>query len=174
MPAVPFLVVFITGLGVAVYSMLQGLTPSPTAGSLPRLLMKTAPSTAALAILFGAIGYLCTTHTSLGPWAVLLIATAGAAASLTITAPILARLIVRTRAGAAGVPEVEGQLAVVLNPVSDSAPGEIQFERDGHQFRHPALNLAAGELPAGQEVVIDRIDAGVAYVEDWGTVEKRL
>jgi hypothetical protein len=174
MLAVPFLVVFITGLGVAVYSMLQGLAPAPGAGPLTRLLMKTAPSTAAFAVLFGAIGYLCTTHTSLTPWVVLLIATAGAAGSLTVSAPILVRLIARMRAEPSGALEIEGQFAVVLSPVSDSAPGEIQFERDGRQFHHPALNLVPGELQPGQEVVIDRIEAGVAYVEDWGSVERRL
>jgi hypothetical protein len=174
MLAVPFLVVFITGLGVAVYSMLQGLTPAPTAGPLTRLLMKTAPSTAAFAILFGAIGYLCTTHTSLNPWMVLLIAAGGAAASFAVSAPILARLIASMRAEPAGAPGVEGQLAVVRKLISDSTPGEIQFERDGRQFHYPALNLVAGELQPGQDVVIDRIEAGVAYVEDWEAVEGRL
>jgi hypothetical protein len=174
MLAIPFLVVFIAGLGVAVYSMLQGLTPAPDAGPLTRLLMKTAPSTAAFAVLFGAIGYLCTAHTSLNPWVVLLIAAGGAAASLTVSAPILVRLIARMRAEPPGALEVEGQIAVVLKPVSDSAPGEIQYERDGRHYHHPALNLVTGELLPGQDVVIDRIEAGVAYVEDWNSVERRL
>jgi hypothetical protein len=29
-------------------------------------------------------------------------------------------------------------------------------------------------LPAGAEVVIDRIEDGVAYVEEWAVVERRL
>jgi hypothetical protein len=29
-------------------------------------------------------------------------------------------------------------------------------------------------MPVGTEVVIERIEDGVAYVEDWATVEKRL
>ena len=29
-------------------------------------------------------------------------------------------------------------------------------------------------LPVGADVVIDRIEAGVAFVEEWAMVEKRL
>jgi hypothetical protein len=37
-----------------------------------------------------------------------------------------------------------------------------------------AQGLSNTELPLGTEVVIDRIENGVAYVEEWSVVEQRL
>lgn len=174
MLAIPFLLVFIAGLGVAVYSMLQGVTPAPAAGITTRIGTITAPSVAAFAVTFGAIGYLCTAHTSLRYPLVLAIALAGGAAAILLSAPFLAVLARSRRADASQEVEIEGQLAKVLRPVTQSIPGEIAYERDHREFRHPAVNLIEGTLAAGCEVVIDRIEGGVAYVEDWDRVERRL
>lgn len=174
MLAVPFLLVFIAGLGTGVYSMLQGITPAPAAHTITRIGTIGAPSVSAFAIAFGTVGYLCTTRTLLSYPVIVLIALASGAATIPLSAPLLARLT-RTRAAASSLePEIEGQLATVSRPLTKSAEGEVVFQRDGKQIRHRALHVLENDLPAGHDVVIERIENGVAYVEDWNAVERRL
>ena len=52
--------------------------------------------------------------------------------------------------------------------------GEIAYENLGLQLRIPARALSAKALSVGAEVVIDRIENGVAFVEEWSVVERRL
>ena len=172
MLAVPFLLVFTAGLAAAVYTMLHGVTAAPAAGAVTRIGMITAPSVAAFAVVFGAVGYLCVTRTALSYPVIVLIALAGGAATIPLSAPLLAALA-RNRS-ALGDIEIEGQLATVTEPVTDARPGEVRYERDGREFRHRAVNLVGGTLLKGREVVIDRIENDTAYVEDWERVEKRL
>lgn len=174
MPAAPFLVVFIGGLAVGVYSMLHGVTAAPTAGVTTRAGMISAPSVAAFAIVFGAIGYLCSTHTSLSYAAVVIISLAGGGATVPVSAPLLARAAKSRSLPHRDDVGLEGQPATVMEPISSSVAGEIAYVRDGKSFRHPALNLTDGTLSRGRDVVIDRIERGVAYVEDWELVERRL
>lgn len=174
MAIAPFLIVFIAGLAVGVYSMLHGVTAAPAAGVTTRWGMLSAPSVSAFGIAFGAIGYLCSTHTALSEASVILISLAGGLATVPISAPLLARA-----AKSRSIPHpddvtLEGQPATVTQAVSDTVLGEVAYERDGKSFRHPALNVTDGTLAPGKDVVIDRIEQGVAYVEDWDRVEKRL
>ena len=170
--AVPFLLVFIAGLGAGVYSMLQGVTPAAAAGVTTRIGTITGPSVAAFAVAFGAIGYLCTTHTSLSHPVVLFIALAGGAATIPLSAPLLAKLAHSNNSSHDA--QIGGQLAKVLQSITETDAGEIVYEHEGNEVRHRALNLVAGTLAPGRDVVIDRIEGGVAYVEAWELVERRL
>lgn len=174
MLAIPFLIVFTAGLLAAVYTMLQGVTPAPSAGKTTRIGMITAPSVAVFAIVFGAVGYLCTTRTSLSYPIVLVIALAAAAGTIPASAPVLARLARSRSAAALPDSEIEGQLAKVVRPITASTPGEIAYSRDGKDFRYSALGLSGATLEPGCDVVIDRLENNIAYVEDWEVVEKRL
>lgn len=174
MLAFPFLLVFIAGLCVAVYTMLHGVTPAPAASRTARMGMLGAPSVAAFAVAFGAIGYLCVAHSPLSYPIALAIALSGGAATIPLSAPLLAR-VARARSDASSQDAgMAGQLAKVLRPVTSSVPGEISYTRDGKELRHGALGLDERTLEIGCEVVIDRIADGIAYVEDWETVERRL
>lgn len=170
----PFLIVFVAGLGAAVYTMLQGVTAAPAARASTRLGMLTAPSVAAFAVVFGAVGYLCTTHTALTPVVTFLIAFGAGAATVPISAPLLARVARSRTTSPSDDLDIEGQIAKVIQPLSDVSPGDIGYQRNGREFTQRALNLASGTLAAGREVVIDKIENGIAYVEDWDSVEKRL
>lgn len=172
--AVPFLLVFIGGLVIGVYTMLQGVTPAAAVRGTARIGAISAPSVAAFAIAFGALGYLLTAHSSLSYWLILLVAGISGSATGVASAPLIVKLKRATVDVVSESADVEGQVARVVRPVSESAVGEVAYERDGREFRHPALNSLAGVLRAGKEVVIDRIDGGVAYVEDWESVERRL
>jgi len=169
--SIPFLVVFIGGLVTAVYAMLQGVTTAPGTPAPTRIMRKSAPAVAGFAVAFGVLGYLLTTRSSLSPWKVLGISALGAALTLTMTAPGLVRL---TRRTSSADPELEGQLAEVITALSASKAGEISYQRDGRSIRQPALNVNDGIFQPGKEVVIDRVENGIAYVEDWETVEARL
>jgi hypothetical protein len=174
MHAFPFLLVFIAGLGAAVYTMLQGVTPAPAARPTTRLGMLTAPSVAAFAVVFGAVGYLCTTRTALSPAMILFFAFAAGAATIPVSAPLLARIARIRNAASAEDLDIEGQLAKVVSPLSDVSPGNVAYHRDGREFTQRALNVVSGALGAGRDVVIDRMENGIAYVEEWERVEKRL
>ena len=171
-PAFPFLLVFIAGLAAGVYSMLQGVTAGATAGPTTRIGMITGPSVAAFAVVFGVVGYLCTTRTTLSHPVILILALAGGAATIPFSAPLLARAA-RSR-NSPGDPEIGGQLARVVRSITESDSGEITYHSDGGELRQQALNLVPGKLEPGREVVIDRIENGIAYVEAWESVEKRL
>jgi hypothetical protein len=50
----------------------------------------------------------------------------------------------------------------------------ISLESSGHREVIPARGIDDQSMAVGTEVVIERIEDGVAYVEDWAAVEKRL
>lgn len=172
-PVLPFLLVFTGGLAIAVYTMLHGVTAAPTARAVTRIGKISAPSVAAFAVVSGAIGYLCISHSTLSYPFVALLSLLGGAATIPLSAPLLAR-VARKRNDPSTEATIEGHLARVISPVSESEAGEIEYQKDGRDVRRRALNLLPGMLAVGSDVVIDRIDAGIAYVEDWDSVEKRL
>ena len=70
--------------------------------------------------------------------------------------------------------EIQGQLAVVTQDIAPGSTGEIAYEHLGGQLRTPARALSERALFVGAEVVIDRIENGIAFVEEWSVVEQRL
>jgi hypothetical protein len=70
--------------------------------------------------------------------------------------------------------EIQGQLAIVSRELSLTEIGEISYEQLGEQIHVPARALSERPVPVGADVVIDRIENGVAFVEEWATVEERL
>jgi membrane protein implicated in regulation of membrane protease activity len=70
--------------------------------------------------------------------------------------------------------EIQGQLAVVSEEIASGGAGEITYEHLGRQLRIPARSLSERAISAGAEVVIDRIENGTAFVEEWAVVEQRL
>jgi hypothetical protein len=70
--------------------------------------------------------------------------------------------------------EIQGQLAVVTREIATTVPGEIAYELMGRQVKIPAKTLTDKPLSVGAEVVIDRIENGVAFVEEWAVVEQRI
>jgi hypothetical protein len=78
----------------------------------------------------------------------------------------------------------QGHVARVIEPIGqglESNAGRVVFEFDGrqHDFRarwamdsSPGSTVGGGIV--GSEVVIERVEGDVAYVEPWTTVEQRL
>lgn len=168
-----FLVVFITGLLLAVFAMLNGVRRNQSRA--PSAFFNL-PAVAAFAIGFGAAGYPLASRTQLPVWGILLIATAVGALAISGMITLLAQWAFRgiPAASAAEEQEIQGQLAIVTRDVTVSTPGEISYEYLGRKVKIAARPISTKALPIGADVVIDRIEDGVAFVEEWAVVEQRL
>ncbi|HJQ11306.1 MAG TPA: hypothetical protein VJ840_09785 [Gemmatimonadaceae bacterium] len=170
-----FLVAFTASLVLAVIAMLHGVEhtrPNRTRAPSPFF---NLPSYAAFGFGFGVVGYPLATRTRLPIWAVLLIAFIAGGLAVTGMITLLATWALRdARGGAADDHEIQGQVAVVTRDIQLNRAGEISYEAFGKTIRIPALAIDAKRLPAGSEVVIDRIENGVAIVEEWAVVEQRI
>lgn len=173
-----FLIAFIGGLVLAVFAMLHGVeyarrkrnrsrAPSP---------FFNLPAVAAFAVGFGAVGYPLASRTVLPAWGIILIAIGGGALAITGMITLLARWALRGRSAFSGLedPEIQGRLAVVTRDITPSADGEISYEYLGRHEVVPARSLGVTAVRSGSDVVIDRIENGVAFVEEWAVVELRL
>ena len=69
---------------------------------------------------------------------------------------------------------LQGSLGRVVAAIPNQAAGKISLESSGHKNVLPARAIDDQAMAVGTEVVIERIEDGVAYVEDWAAVEKRL
>jgi hypothetical protein len=171
-----FLAAFIGGLLLGVFAMLHGVERVRQDRSRTPSAFFNLPAVAAFAIGFGAAGYPVASRTRLPAWGVLLIAIAAGGLAITGMITLLAQWAFR---GIASSPhgdehEIQGQLAIVTRDIPVSASGEISYELLGKQLKSPARSLGTKPLPAGADVVIDRIEEGVAFVEEWAVVEQRL
>jgi hypothetical protein len=70
--------------------------------------------------------------------------------------------------------DIQGQLAVVTRDITPAREGEISYDHLGKREQIPARSLGATPITTGSEVVIDRIEDGIAFVEEWAVVEQRL
>lgn len=173
-----FLVAFIGGLLLAVFSMLHGVERArrkKNRGRKPSAFFNL-PAVAAFAAGFGATGYLLATRTALAAWAVLVLAIAGGGLAIAGMITLLARWALRGVTGPTigEAEDIQGQPAVVTREISLGSVGEIAYEHQGVEVRVSARGLDTRTLPAGTEVVIDRLEGGVALVEEWTLVERRL
>ena len=69
---------------------------------------------------------------------------------------------------------LQGTPGRIQQAVPAGGMGSVQYEANGGLTEQPARSITDGAIPAGAEVVIDRIDEGVAIVELWADVEQRL
>ena len=171
-----FLAAFIAGLILAVFAMLHGveyLRPNRTRAPSPFF---NLPALAAFAVGFGAVGYPLASRTPLPVWSILLIAIITGALAISGMITLLARWALRgaVTSSTGEQQEIQGQLAVVTQAIAPHATGEISYEHLGAKVKFPARALSTKPLAAGAEVVIDRIEEGVAFVEEWAVVEQRL
>jgi hypothetical protein len=172
-----FLAAFIGGLLLAVFAMLNGventrarknraLAPSP---------FFNLPAIAAFAVGFGSAGYPLASRTRLPVWAIFIIALATGAVATTGIIILLAGWALRKgRSETQSDDDIQGQLGVVTRMIAFPEPGEISYTFLGEQRHAQARSITETSLAVGAEVVIDRIENGVAFVEEWAAVEQRL
>jgi len=133
-------------------------------------------SVAAFSVAFGLAGYGVARSTT-WPWAVQLLTAAmiGAAAWW-----LQSLLITRWAIPGARAEQVEerfflqGTLARIVRDVPRGDHGSLRYTLDGREYELPARDIDGDAIPSGTDVVIDRVEDGVAYVELWARVEQRL
>jgi hypothetical protein len=170
-----YLACFIAGLLLAVRLMFFGaerLRRAP--GALP--LRRSEPAIVAFLLAFGIAGYLLARQGRLTVGNTALIAAGAAIAFAVVTTRIA---IAAARMQPEHDPEdpryvLQGRVAVVTSEIPRDGEGLIRFEDAGAMQTVRARDIGNGTIAAGQEVCIERLEDGVAFVELWALVEARL
>ena len=169
-----FLIAFIASLVLAVIAMLHGVEHTrPKSNRAPSPFFNL-PSYAAFGFGCGTVGYLLATRTSLANWLILLIAAIAGSLAVGGMVTLLATWALRGAAAPNDAEEIQGQIAVVTRDIRPGNAGEIGYEAFGKQVRVPAKAISGRQVSTGAEVVIDRIENGIALVEEWAVVEQRI
>lgn len=172
-----FLACFIGGLLLAVQIMIAGVErPRAEHPQGERTFRLSPPVVSAILVVFGIVAYLMARR-QVGSLATQIIVAAVLAG---IVAAITARLV---RDWWKVTPEhetdderyiLQGHVARVTKAIPSNQDGEVLLDIDGNPRVLRARGVDATELNAGADVVIERIEDDVAYVESWTEVEKRL
>ncbi len=175
-----FVASLILGLALAVRAMLYGVERQRTpfgAPPPPRPSVRfSTPVISAFAVTFGVAGYLLTRPGRMG-------AASGTIVAILIGVGAAAYAVRLVRRAAAFVPEhdpddpryvLQGHVATVTAAIGPDGEGEITYVVEGTRHTMRARGLDGSIAERGTEVVIERIEGDVAYVEPWVEVEKRL
>lgn len=187
--SVAFAFCFLVGLLLAVYVMLHGVERhhAPAAGAPheqtgahdprtePRPFVNRQ-SVAAFATLCGAAGYLLLRLSPLAPVLVVVVALAAGVVGI-----VLSGLLLKAWALPGARREVvddrylmQGHPATVTRAIPPEGEGEIAYEVDGRRWTVAARSWDGAPIDAAADVAIERVEGGVAYVEQWAQVEARL
>jgi hypothetical protein len=178
-----YLVSFVLGLMLGVRAMLHGVerpakvsrSGNAGAASAPRFALDL-PTAAGFAAAFGVTGYLLTRYAGLSVVVdVVIAAAAGAAGAVGALALVAAWAIPAAQAEV--VDErylLQGAFARVVAVSDSGAAGMVTYESEGVSRTTRASAIDGTHLEVGGDVVIERIEDGVAYVEAWAKVEARL
>jgi membrane protein implicated in regulation of membrane protease activity len=136
----------------------------------------SAPMVGAFMGAFGITGYLLWRYSAVPSGLQV-----GGAAAAGVLASVLGTRAVSKWATQAAVHDVvderyllQGHPAQVVTPIAPAKPGEIAYVVGEKRYAAAAQSLDGTEVAAGTDVVIDRVEDGIAYVEPWVQVEKRL
>lgn len=183
-----FLASLLSGLLLGVHAMLTGVErppaarrPDPASPNVPPPPVPaqhriSPPTIAASATLFGLVGYLFLRYSTLGPAVTIGAAAIAAGLGLAGTLTLVTRWAVPGAAAQPADPRylLQGTPARVTRAIGPEADGEVTYEVDGARYATLARSFDGTALQAGADVAIDRIEDGIAYVEDWALVEQRL
>ena len=193
-----FQAVFLLGLLLAVAAMLFGVERRATrvvpvpgepvharSGRVPAMHGSAPPAPrarwnlplwAAFCSVFGATGYLLTRYTALGLGLRVLIAVAVGGAAIFGAIALIAKWAIPSAKRDPEDPRyvLQGHPAHVARAIGPASAGEIAYEVDGTRYAAKARSIDGQPVEAGAEVVIERVEDGVAYVEPWSAVEQRL
>ncbi len=133
-------------------------------------------SVAAFAFGFGLTAYLLTKHSDLPMAAQAICAGVAGGAAFGLQAVLIARWAIPS-ARAEAVDQrylLQGAIGSVSVDIPANGAGVMQYRIDEACYNLPARSLDNCAVPVGTDVVIDRVEDGVAHVELWALVEARL
>lgn len=181
-----YLTAFLMGLLIGVYAMWNGVErlphrAGPDVDAFGRALATAhtslrAPTAAAALTAFGAVGYLLGRYSTLGAGAGFAVAILASAAAIPCVVLLIARWIVPA-AERDVVDErylLQGHPAEVTRDIGTESAGLIAYDLSGTRHAAKARCIDAMPVPAGTEVIIERVEDGVIWVEPWVQVEQRI
>lgn len=171
-----FLAAFIAGLLLAVRVMFFGAERRQLRPADAMPLRRSEPALIGFLLMFGVAGYLLTRNGTLSVGA-----GTGVAALLGLaSAALVTHLAVATaRVQPEHDPEdpryvLQGHVAIVSAAIPADGEGAILFSEGGAQRTVRARTIDGSAIAEGEEVCIERLEEGVAFVELWAIVEQRL
>ena len=171
---IAFLVVLIAGLGLGVVSMIAGIDRDSRHGGWVKFV--NAPIVAIAATLFGLVGYPVARYSTLGPLPQ--VAIAGGAALVGAGGMMLLIAGWAVPSARRDVPDarylLQGHVARVSRAIEPGRTGEIVFDEDGVRHSREAVSLDGDAIGLDADVVIHRIEDGLAYVERWSKIAREL
>ncbi|HEX7123635.1 MAG TPA: hypothetical protein VF178_14765 [Gemmatimonadaceae bacterium] len=182
-----FAFAFLLGIAGAVYVIIRGVERPRRRGSAVQVddfgremgvgfVSLRAPTIAACLMAAGLVGYPLARFTTM-PIVALVAVAAGAAV---LAGPVAARLVRRWAYKAATQDAtdprylLQGHIAMVVRDATEHEPAQVEYTANGRRVIAPAKGIDTDHLVPGTEVVIDRLEDGVVYVEPWGRVEQRI
>jgi membrane protein implicated in regulation of membrane protease activity len=181
-----YLSVFLIGLVLGVYAMIRGVERvesghGPELDAMgrpiaaPRVSL-AAPRLGAFATVFGITAYALLRSTAFGVPLQIAIAIVAALLGTMVATRAVARWA--RQAAQEDVADerylLQGHPAQVIAAIAPNASGKISYVVGARQFVVSAESLDGTPVAVGTEVVIDRLENGVAFVEPWVQVEQRL
>ena len=154
--------------------MLHGVESSKSGHTKRPSAFFNAPSFSTFTIVIGAVGYLLVTRTKVGLIPIVAIGIGASFIATTTAVVLLARWALPHSGDESEADSMQGLIGRVTRSISASSPGEIAFLSNGAKRTIAAQGIEESEIPRDTEVVIDRIQNGIARVELWSTVEQRL
>ena len=176
-----FLASLLLGLLLGVFAMLHGVERPDAAGAAgplapePQASLKL-PLMAAFATLFGLSGYLFTRYAALPTAADVLVAVGLGVLGCVGVATLVVKWAIPS-AKEEVIDErylLQGAPARVVRAIGPDAAGAIEYDSEGGRMTSDARSFDGSPIEAGTEVVIERVEQGIAYVERWALVEARL
>lgn len=170
----PFIACLILGLALGVVAMMRGIDRHLARRG--RVGLHNMPTVAAFFTLTGAVGYPIARYTELHPAATWAVALASGVAAATGVFWFLAGYIVPSAANDVEDERyrLQGHPARVIRAIVPNQAGEIEYEEHGVRMTVAALGLSVDVVPEGAEVVIERVEDGVAHVELWSRIAEEL
>jgi membrane protein implicated in regulation of membrane protease activity len=172
-----YLASFIGGLLLAVRVMIFGVERPQEEHPDGERSLRLSPAAAPMfATVFGAAGYLLTRWSGAATLVTLLIAGGLGALAALATAHLVSRWWKTSPASDVDDERyvLQGHIARVTKAIRADVDGEVAYEMGNQQHTLRARSFDAAALSVGTDVVIERIEGEVAYVEAWMEVEKRL
>jgi hypothetical protein len=169
-----FLFAFLAGLVLGVISMIAGIDRNEKRRRWTTYV--NLPTVGSFAVGFGVVGYLLLRYTSLATAPLVTIAiVVGVAAAAGMVALIAGWAV---PSAARDVPDerylLQGHFGQVTRAIPTGGAGEISYEHDGRRHAVAARSLNGQAIAASAEIVIERVEDGVAYVELWSTIAREL
>lgn len=170
----PFIAALILGLALGTAAMMRGIDRHLARRG--RVGPINTPTVAAFLTVVGAVGYPIARYSSVGPVATWAISVASGLLAATAVFWLLAGYVVP--AAAKDVEDerfrLQGQLARVIRSITPGGDGLIEYEDNGLLETLAARGLSDEAVAEGADVVIERVENGVAHVELWSRIADEL